>query len=139
MEPYDDLMPAIIVAQASDPLAVNIWGQLVDQPMIDGTDTTKEENEWKVVTGVLIFEGRIYVPAVDSLRGKVISLLHDNPESVQFGALTPTELVSRDFYWPVLDSRVGKYVSGCKVCHRTKGPRHTRHGINMPSETPSRP
>jgi len=38
-----------------------------------------------------------------------------------------------------MDSRVGKYVSGCEVCHRIKAPWHPRHGINMPIEKPSRP
>jgi len=83
--------------------------------------------------------GGIYVPAVDCLGGKVISLFHNNPESGHCGALTSTELVSRDFYWPAMDSHVHRYVSGCKVCHRIKAPRHARHGINMPLDTLSRP
>jgi len=139
VEPYDELIPAIIVAPASDSLAVDISAKIVDQPMIDGTDAAKEESQWKVVAGVLTYEWRIYIPATDSLRGKVISLFHDNPDSGHFGALETTELVSRDFYWPAMDSRVHKYVSGCEVCHRMKAPQHARHRINMPLETPSRP
>ena len=139
MEPYDDLMPAIIAANASDPLPADISAKLDDRPMIEGTDTAKEDGQWKVIAGVLTHQGRIYVPAVDSLRGKVISLFHDNPESGHFGALKTTELVSRDFYWPVMDLRVRKYVSSCAVCHRINAPRHARQVINMPLETPSRP
>jgi len=139
VEPYDELMPTIIAAQASDPMDVNVSAKLVDRPMINCTDTTKEESQWKVVAGVSTYEGRIYVPATDSLRGQVISLFHDNPESGHFGALKTTELVSKDFYWPAMDSHVHKYVSGCEVCHRIKAPQHARHGINMPLDTPSRP
>jgi len=139
VEPHDDLMPAIIDAQASNPLAVDVLAKLVEQPMIDGTDTAKEESQWKVVAGVLTYDGRIYVPVVDSLGRKVISLFHDNPESGHFGPLKNTELVSRDSHWPVMDSLVRKYVSRCEVCHRIKAPRHARHGINMPLEIPSRP
>jgi hypothetical protein len=132
-------MPADIAAQTSDPFAADVSGKLVDGPMIDGTDTGKQKSQWKVVVRVLTYEGRIYVPATDSLRGKVISLFHDNPESGHFGALKTPELLSRDFYWPAMDSRVRKYVSGCKVFHRIKAPRHASHGINLPLETPSRP
>jgi hypothetical protein len=139
VKPYDDLMPAIIAAQASDSLAVDVSAKLVDRPMIDGTDTTKEESQWKVIAGVLTYEGWIYVPATDSLRGTVISLFHYNPESGDFGALMTTELVSRDFHWLAMDSCVRKYVSGCEVCHRIKVPRYSRHGINMPLDAPSRP
>jgi len=139
VEPYDHLMAAIIAAQASDLLDVDVSAKLVDRPMIDGTDTAQEESQWKVVAGILTYEGRIYFPVTDSLRGNVISLFHDNPESGHFGALKTTELVSRDFYWPAMDTRVRKYVSGCEVCHQIKAPRHARHGINMPLETPSLP
>jgi len=139
VEPYDDLMPASIAAQPSHPWAADASAKLVDRPMIEGRDTAKQVSQWTVVAGILTYEGRIYVPAVDSLRGKVISLFHDNPESGHFGALKTTGLVSRDFYWPVMDSCVRKYVSSGEVCHRIKAPRHARHRINMPLETPSQP
>jgi len=132
-------MLAIIVAQASDPLAADVSAKLVDQPMIEGTATAKEESHWKVLAGVLTYKGMIYFPAVDSLCGTEISLFYDNPESSHFGALMTTELVSRDFYRPVMNSRVRKYVSGCEVCHRINAPRHARHGINMPPVPLSRP
>ena len=139
VQPSDDLMPAISAGQASDPLAVDVSGKLVDRPMIDGTETAKEESQWKVVAGVLTYKGRIYVPATDSLHGKVICHFHGNPESGHFGAFKTTELVSRDFYRPAMDSRIRKYVSGWEVCHRIKAPRHARHGIIMPLKTPSPP
>jgi len=76
VEPYDNLMPAIIAAQVPDSLAVDVFAKRVNRPMIDGTDTAKEESQWQDVAGVLTYEGRIYVPATDSLRGIVISLFH---------------------------------------------------------------
>jgi len=132
-------MPAIIAAQSPDALSANVSAKHVDRPMTQGTDTAEAESQWKVFTGGLPCEGRIYFTAVDSLRGKVISLLHDNPESGHFGALKTTELVSRYFYWPVMDSGVRKYVSGCEVCHRIKAQWHARHVITMTLEAPSRP
>jgi hypothetical protein len=137
VEPYDDLMPAIIAAQASDSLAVDISPYLADRPEVDSTDPTEKETQWKVVTGALTYGVRIYIPTVDSLCGKPIRLFHDNPESVHFGALKTTEVVSRDFNWPAMDSHVRRYVSGCDLCHRITAPRHGRHGINKLFETPS--
>jgi len=46
VEPYDDRMPAIIAAQVSDSLAVDISAKLVDWPAADGTDTGEEETQW---------------------------------------------------------------------------------------------
>jgi hypothetical protein len=103
VEPYDDLMPAIITALSCDCLAIDASAKVLHLPMIEATDTTKEESQWRVIAGVLTYEGRIYIPVTDSLCGKVICLFHDNPESGHFGALKTTQLVSRDFYWPVMD------------------------------------
>jgi len=120
-------------------LAVNVSAKFVDWPISDGTDTARDESQWKVVAGVWTYERGIYVPAVDSLCRTVVSLFHNNPESGHFGALKITELVSRDFYWPGMDSHVCEYVSGWEVWHWLKAPRDVRHGINMPLDTPSRP
>jgi len=106
--------------------------------MIDGTVTAKQESEWKVVVGVFTYDWRIYLPVIKSLRRTIINPFHDIPETGHFGALQTTELESRDFNWPVMRWRVRKYVSGCDVCHRIEAPRQTRHGINMPLDSPSR-
>ena len=105
IEPYDDLLPIIKTAQATDTLATNLNKKIVDIPMVGypdltvngraegGTDSYKN---WKVISGALTYEGRIYVP--EPLRSKVISLFHDNPESGHFRALKTAELIFRDFY-----------------------------------------
>jgi len=146
VEPYDDLLPGIKAAQASDSLAADVKRRIVDTPMVGYPDPSKAggpdgptEEQWKVISGALTYEGRIYVPADASLRNKVISLFHDNPESGHFRALRTAELVSRDFYWPVLDAAIRKFIAGCEVCHRIKAPRHAGHGVNKPLPPPHHP
>jgi len=95
--------------------------------------------QWKVISGTLTYEGRIYVPADDALTSKVISVFHDNPKSGDFGALRTAEPVSRDFFWTAMNATVRKYIAGCAVCHQIKAPRHARHGVNMPLLPPSQP
>jgi hypothetical protein len=65
---------------------------------------TDSHKHWKVVSGNLTDEVRIYVPV--PFYSKVISLVHDNPESGHFGALRTAELISSDFYWPDMDATV---------------------------------
>jgi hypothetical protein len=105
IEPYDDFIPAIKAAQASDSMAADIKRRIVDTPMVGHPDLSKAavldgptEEQWKVISGALTYEGGIYVPADTSLRNKVTSFFHDNPESGHFGTLRTAELVSRDFY-----------------------------------------
>jgi len=124
VEPYDDLLHEIKTAQAIDALAADLMRRIVSTPIADIPDLQRideleedSSNEWKVTTGVLTYEGRIYVPKDDLLRNKVISLFHNNPESGNFGALKTAELVSREFYWPAMDATVQKYIAGCELCH----------------------
>ena len=146
VEPYDNLLLAIKAAQASDSLAIDVKRRIVDTPIVryphlskaGGPDGPTEE-QWKVISVVLTYEGRIYVPVDASLRNKVIRLFHDNPECGHFGALRTAELVSRDFYWPVLDAAIRKFIAGCEVCHRIKALRNARHGVNMPLPPPLHP
>jgi len=140
---YLDLLPAIKAVQASDSLAADVKRRIVDTRMVGYPDLSKAggpdvptKEQWKVISGALTYEWRIYVPADALLRNKVISVFHDNPESGHFGALRSAELVSRDFYWPVLDAAIRKFIAGCEVCHRIKAPRHAHHGINMPLPPP---
>jgi len=143
VEPYDDLLPAIKTAQASDSLAADMNRRIVGTPMVGLPDLPRRvedsSEEWQVTAGALTYKGRIYVAADDTLRSQVISLFHCNPESGHIGALKTAELVSRDFYWPAMDATVRKDVASCELCHRINAPRHARHGLNVPLHPPSRP
>jgi hypothetical protein len=115
VEPYDDLLPIIKTAQATNTLATDVNKKIVNIPMVSYPDLTENSRvegatdshkNWKVVSGVMTYEGRIYVP--EPLRSKVITLFHDDPKSTQFGALRTAELVSRLFFWPAIDATVRK-------------------------------
>lgn len=117
MQLYDDLMPAMLADQVSNTMVLEVAANIIDHPASAGPDTAWKKNKWQVFLGALTCEGRINVPVVDSFRGNVISQFHDNPESDHFGALKTTELASRDFYWAAMDSHIGRYDSGCKLCN----------------------
>ena len=140
MESYNDLLPTIKAAQATESLVIEVNEEIVDIPMVGIPDlsecgghdgpTDPGDSRWSVISEALTYEGRISMPADNALRSKVISLFHDNLESGHFGALRTAELVSGDFYWPSMDATIRKYIVCCEVCHRIKAPRHARHGIN---------
>jgi len=136
---YDDLMPAIIAAQESNAWVVDVPVKFADLAAADHPDIGVKGSQWIVIAGALTYAGKIYLPAVDPLRGNVISRFHDNLQSSHFGAVETPELVSKDFDWPAMHSHVCKYVSGYEVCHPIKALRQTRQGINMCLVTPSRP
>jgi len=83
-----------------------------------GVKMLKDE-EWEIEDGVVLKEGRIYVPEGE-LRGEIIRLHHDTPVGGHGGRWKMTELVTRNYWWPGVTKEVGKYVDGCNACQRYK-------------------
>jgi len=77
------------------------------------------DEEWEIDNGVVLKEGRIYVPEGE-LRGEVIWLHHDTPVGGHGGRWKMTELVTRNYWWLGVTKEVGRYVDGCNACQRTK-------------------
>jgi len=83
-----------------------------------GVKTLKDE-EWEIEDGVVLKEGRIYVPEGE-LRGEIIRLHHDTPVGGHGGRWKMTELVTRNYWWPGVTKEVGKYIDECDACQRYK-------------------
>jgi hypothetical protein len=142
IEPIEKgLFPEIIEAQKTDQLGTELLGRLgrdhVTEHMTEEETTTEFDSA--ISAGALTCEGRVYVPDSDELRSKVIARHYDTSDSGHFGPLKIAELISRNFYWPALQTSVRQYVAGCEVCHRVKAARHAKYGVNMPLEPPNQP
>jgi len=57
---------------------------------------TLRDKEWEIEDGVVLKEGRIYVPEGE-LRGEVIRLHHNTPVGEHGGRWKTTELVTRNY------------------------------------------
>jgi len=102
-----------------------------------GVKTLRDE-EWEIEDGVVLKEGRIYVPEGE-LRGEVIQLHHDTPVGGHGGRWKTTELVTRNYWWPGVTKEVGKYVDGCNACQRCKNRSEAPAGKLMPNTIPEKP
>jgi len=78
------------------------------------------ENEWKIEGGIVLKEGKVYVPKDEELRAEVIQLHHNVPAVGHGGQWKTVELVMRNYWWPGVIRDVGRYVEGCDLCQRMK-------------------
>jgi len=102
-----------------------------------GVKTLRDE-EWEIEDGVVLKEGRIYVPE-GKLRGEVIRLHHDTPVGGHGGRWKTTELVTRNYWWPGVTKEVGRYVDRCDACQRYKNRSEALAGKLMPNAIPEKP
>ncbi|CCE34872.1 uncharacterized protein CPUR_08811 [Claviceps purpurea 20.1] len=87
--------------------------------------------------GLLYRKGRLWIPT--SLETEVLVSEHDTKVAGHMGMDKTVELITRNFWWPKLESIVRDYVRGCLECQRNKTPRHPHHGLLQPMELHYKP
>jgi len=99
---------------------------------------TLRDKEWEIEDGIVLKEGRIYVPE-EELRGEVIRLHHNTPVGGHGGRWKTIELVTRNYWWPGVTKEVGRYVDRCDACQRYKNRSEAPAGKLMPNAIPKKP
>jgi len=93
--------------------------------------------EWSLSNGLLYFRGKIYVLDTSNLCRRIVTLSHDSRLAGHSGRWKTLELVSRNYWWPQMSRYVGRYVSTCDMCLRTKSfqcpPTGELHPLPIPS------
>jgi len=69
--------------------------------------------EWREEDGLMLKEGKVYVPKDEELRVEIIQLHYDTPVGGHGGQWKTVELVTRNFWWPRVTVEVKQYMEGC--------------------------
>ena len=86
-------------------------------------------SDWRYNTGILTYQGHVYVPANADLHHSVVAHHHDHPTAGHPGVLKTPQLVASKFWQPGLASYIWSYVCRCTSCQQ--------HKVNMhPSQPP---
>lgn len=89
--------------------------------------------------GLLLKDGRVYVPEDGRLKLRILEECHDRQTAGHLGQEKTLEKVGRDYFWPTMRAFVNEYVRTCDTCARNKTPRHRRHGQLQPLRIPDGP
>jgi len=107
--------------------------------LLKKTDTQDPESPYSVQDGLLLREGLVCVPDNQELKKMILQECHDSPMAGHFGISKTSDLVSRTFYWPSMQTYIKNYVGGCDICQRSKSSNHKPYGLLQPLPIPDRP
>ena len=86
----------------------------------------------------LRWRGRIWIPAVEPLRMRLIQSIHDSPLSAHPGRESTRELLAREYTWLGMTQDVRRFVRNCNTCGKSKIWREQKHGLLKPLPIPER-
>ena len=102
------------------------------------TDAKSLQSPWSYDdAGLLLHKGLIYVP--QSMRMSVLKDHHDAPLAGHCGVARTIELLSRNYWFPGMQSFVKNYVNSCFLCQQAKPSRHLHHGELASLPVPTSP
>ena len=119
-----------------------------DEDLVDAIEAARAKGpnplrrdlvDWDVEQGLILFQGKVYVPKDEGIRRDIVKTYHDSLPAGHPGRWKTYELVSRNYWWPGMSSFVEKYVSGCDTCVRTKNSNRKPMGLLKPNEAPRGP
>jgi len=96
------------------------------------------DKEWREEEGLMLKEGKVYVPKDEALRVEIIRLHHDMPMEGHGGQWKTVEMVTRNFWWPGVTREVKRYVEGCDACQCNKNRTEQLAGKLMPNSIPDK-
>jgi len=128
-----DLLDKVRKSKARDDEVV----KAVEEMKQAGVKMLRDE-EWRQEDGLMLKEGKVYIPKDEKLRAEVIRLHHDTPVEGHGGQWKTAELVTRNFWWPGVTREVKRYVEGCDACQRNKNRTQPPAGKLMPNSIPEK-
>jgi hypothetical protein len=98
---------------------------------------TQKFKDYSLQEGLLLYQGRIFIPDEPGLKQEVMSHFHNSPATGHQGHTHTLELIACHYYWPAMKFQVNHYVDSCKICQRSKG--HEKQSSLQLLEIPNGP
>ncbi|KAF8748004.1 hypothetical protein RHS01_11142 [Rhizoctonia solani] len=94
--------------------------------------------DYEMEAGLLFYQGRIVVPDIGTLRTDLLWIFHDSPMAGHPGRQQTLELVSQNYYWPVIRADTYWHMDSCKICQCIHKPKYAPIPL-QPLEIPAQP
>src|SRR5258706_3523358 len=112
------------------------WSAQYDDPVVKALKALDvgelHSNEWMHTEGVVLYQGRVYIPDNPQLCHDLVHAHHSAIVARHPRHWKMPELVSRNYWWPGLS----RYIAGCNACNQTKTFPMQKVGKLIPNKVP---
>jgi hypothetical protein len=123
--PRFDFIERLLHAQATDPSLVAIH---------DEVRAGTRAAPWAVITDMVTYDGRLYIPPASPLLQEIVVAVHDDGHE---GVHRTLHRLRRDFHFPHMRRLVQDFVKACATCQRYKSEHLHPAGLLQPLPVPS--
>jgi hypothetical protein len=97
------------------------------------------DKELTLEDGLLLYSGRLVVPANSDLRTELIKEAHDQVSTAHPGRDKTYRLLRPRYYWRGMRADIERFVRNCHPCRRADAPRDKTPGFLHPLPVPEHP
>jgi hypothetical protein len=93
------------------------------QPQIVDSELQKRSvhPEFSIASdGVVLFEGRLFLPNDQELRRLILDEAHKSSFSIHPGATKMYQDLRKEYWWPGMKTDIAEFVARCIVCQQVK-------------------
>ena len=98
-----------------------------------------KEKEWAREGELITWQNHIYIPKDRTLREDIIRTHHDSWLAGHSGRYKTQELITRNYWWPYIQSDIRWYIDGCQLCQKMKTRKGKIHAPLQPNAIPESP
>ncbi|CAM8876575.1 unnamed protein product [Rhodiola kirilowii] len=113
-KPEYGILRALRKYYASDTTGKALMQTIADQP--------DAHEHWSIRDGLLLFKGKLRVPADTTIKELIMYEFHNTPSSGHPGARRTLARIGANFHRPEIRQDVKNYVRNCEICQQVKAP-----------------
>ncbi|KAM2498526.1 hypothetical protein PS1_040776 [Malus domestica] len=107
------------------------------QEIIKARNQGKKKDFWiRENDGMLMQEGRMYVPSNEELKKEILDEAHISAYAMHPGGTKMCHTIRPFYYWPGMKREIAEYVSRCAICQQVKAERKKPFGLMQPLPVP---
>lgn len=118
------------------PIMEDIKKEQAGASELQGIMNSENSAAWTQHDGLLLYQGKIYVPCNSVLKTTLLKEFHNSPGGGHGGIHKTFMRVGANFYWKNMKMDVVDFVKNCVVCQQVKALNVSPYGLLQPLEVP---